>query len=189
MIFYSDEIINSIIDTVELENIVDKIDEFKEDVEMMFTYFTFPVIGLDYIQNLLRFETNKVAFCCMDSVFDIRSCPSCMIYSKQNKKNSDEIVYYIMLICTQKRFKKLGYASMLLDGFVEKVKSENMNSTKKVKIVLSSVDDVVSYYQHYGFDVVDYTLDNYPYLKCFEKYDNTKIYTIMAMDITPASPS
>ena len=59
MIFYSDEIINSIIDTVELENIVDKIDEFKEDVEMMFTYFTFPVIGLDYIQNLLRFETNK----------------------------------------------------------------------------------------------------------------------------------
>lgn len=183
MIFYSDKIIDGIIDNNELDTIVDTIDEFKRNIEMIFSYFAYPKISLDYIQNLLKFESNKAAFYCMDDIFDIRNCPSCMIYSKQNKKNSDVIIYYIMMICTQRRFKNMGYATKLLNGFIERINEESSNNIKKVKIVLSSVDEVVSYYQNYGFEVADYTLENYPYLMYFEKYDDTKIYTIMELNV------
>jgi hypothetical protein len=183
MIFFGKDIINNIIDKSEIEDIATKIDNYKNDVEMIFTYFVYPKIGIDYIQNLLKYETNQTAFYCMDNEFDIRSCPSCMIYSRQNKKNSNEIIYYIMMICTQRRFKSLGYASMLLNGFVERVKKETQNTQKGVKIALSSVDEVVSYYQKYGFDVVDCSFENYPYLMRFERCEPDKIYSVMELKI------
>ena len=183
MIFFSDEIKNKIVDTAPLDEIMDKLAEFSNDVDMIFTYFNYGAIGIDYIQNLLKYVTNKVAFYCMEDNFVIRSCPSCMIYSKQNKKNSDTILYYIMVISTDKEFRGKGYATKLLNGFVEKVKEETKPSTKKVKIVLSSLDEVVSYYQKYGFEAVDCSFENYPYFSCFEKYDEEKLYTIMELDI------
>lgn len=179
MIFFSDDITNEIIDNSEIDNIINELNQFKDDVEMIFTYFNYSDISLDYINNLLNFETNKTAFYCIDNYFDIRNCPCCMIYSKQNIKGGEEIIYYIFVISTQRRFRKLGYATMLLDGFVERIKKETVNSDKKVKIVLSSLDDVVSYYQNYGFEVVDYLFENYPYLKFFEKYDDANIHTVM----------
>lgn len=182
MIFYSDQIEADIIDNNALDVIADKVDEFKEDINMLFTYFTYSVIGLDYTQNLLKYKSNRVAFYCMDDVFDIRNCPTAMIYSKQ--VSGDEIVYYIMIICTQRRFKNLGYATALLNGFVEKIRQD---TEKPVKIVLSALDEVVSYYQKYGFEVVDCTLENYPHLARFEKYDETKIYTIMEMKVSDHS--
>lgn len=171
MIFYSDKIINEIIDNSQLDEIVDKIDAFRRDIEMLFTYFTYPTIGLEYIQNLLQFKSNKVAFYCFDDVFDIRNCPSCMIYAK------DSQFYYIMIICTQKRFRGAGYATMLLDGFIEQIQR------KPVKIVLSSLDNVVSYYQKYGFEVVDCDLSAYPRLAQFEKQDDSKIYSVMELTV------
>jgi predicted GNAT family N-acyltransferase len=183
MIFFGKDIINKIIDTSEIEELYEKVEKFRKDVDMIFTYFAYPKIDIKYILNLLEYETNQTAFYCMDTEFNVRSCPSCMVYSKQNKKNSETIYYYIMMICTQRRFKKLGYASMLLDGFVERIREETKNSTKSVKIVLSSVDEVVSYYQRYGFEAVDYTLESHPYLMKFEKYEPDKIYTVMELKI------
>ena len=182
MIFYSDQIEADIIDNNDLDVIADKVDKFKSDINMLFTYFTYSVIGLDYTQNLLKYKSNRIAFYCMDDVFDIRNCPSAMIYSKQT--GGDEIVYYIMIICTQRRFKNQGYATALLNGFMEKIRQDTADSDKPVKIVLSALDNVVSYYQNYGFEVVDCTLENYPYLARFEKYDETKIYTIMELSIS-----
>jgi hypothetical protein len=181
MIFFGKDIINKIIDTSEIEELYEKVEKFRKDVDMIFTYFAYPKIDIKYILNLLEYETNQTAFYCMDTEFNVRSCPSCMIYSKQNKKNSDTIYYYIMMICTQRRFKKLGYASMLLDGFVEQVRDETKNATKSVKVVLSSVDEVVSYYQRYGFEVVDSTLESHPYLMRFEKCEPDKLYTVMEL--------
>jgi ribosomal protein S18 acetylase RimI-like enzyme len=183
MIFFSENIKNKIVDATPLDEIMDKLAEFSNDVEMIFTYFNYGAIGIDYIQNLLKYETNKTAFYCNEDTFVIRSCPSCMIYSKQNKKNSDTILYYIMVISTDKEFRGQGYATKLLNGFVEKVKEETLTSPKKVKIVLSSLDEVVSYYQKYGFEVVDCSFENYPYFRCFEKFDEEKIYTVMELDI------
>jgi ribosomal protein S18 acetylase RimI-like enzyme len=189
MIFFGKDIINKIIDTSEMEELEEKVEQFNSDVEMIFTYFSYPNIDIKYVQNLLKYKTNQTAFYCMDTEFNIRSCPTCMIYSKQNKKNSDTIYYYIMMICTQQRFKKLGYASMLLDDFVKTVRNETKDETKSVKIVLSSVDEAVSYYQRYGFEAVDYRLESYPYLLKFEKCEPDKLYTVMELQIsTRASP-
>ena len=166
MIFYSEDIIKGL-ETQE------QIDGFKADVEMIFTYFAYPKISLDYIGALLQCKTNSVAFYCMDDVFDIRNCPSCMIYSKRENN------YYILLICTHRRFKSMGYATMLLDGFIESVK--HSNADKKTKIILSSVDAAVSYYQCRGFVAVDDSLENYPELMRFEKFEKDKMYTVMEM--------
>ena len=183
MIFYSDDNKNKIIDESPIEEIIDNLAKFKEDEKMIFTYFNYSIIDIDYINNLLKYKTNKTAFYCTDDTFVIRKCPSCMIYSKQNKKSSDTIMYYIMVISTQKKFRKQGYATALLNGFIQKIKDETKYTEKKVKIVLSSLDEVVSYYQKYGFEVVDCSFDDYPYFKLFELYDDTKIYTIMEINI------
>ena len=183
MIFFSDEIKNKIVDMTPVDEIMDRLEEFKNDNQMIFTYFNYGAIGIDYIENLLKYESNKMAFYCNEDTFVIRSCPSCMIYSRQNKKNSDTIMYYIMVISTDREFRGKGYATKLLNGFVEKVKEETKTSTKKVKIVLSSLDEVVSYYQKYGFEAVDCSFENYPYFKYFEKYDDDKIYTVMELNI------
>lgn len=185
MIFYSDKIEADIIDNNDVSVIADMIDQFKEDIDMLFTYFTFSIIGLDYIKNILKFQSNRVAFYCLEDVFDIRKCTSAMIYSKQTRNTGGCIIYYIMMICTQPEYKKMGFATKLLNGFVEKVRKETENANVPVKIILSSLDDVVSYYQKYGFEVVDCSMENYPYLACFEKYDETKIYTIMEFLIKP----
>ena len=92
MIFFSDEIKNKIVDVTLLDEIIDKLEEFKNDIEMIFTYFNYGAIAIDYIQNLLKYESNKTAFYCTEENFVIRSCPSCMIYSRQNKKNSDTLL-------------------------------------------------------------------------------------------------
>jgi GNAT superfamily N-acetyltransferase len=41
-------------------------------------------------------------------------------------------MYYIMVISTDKEFRGQGYATKLLNGFVEKVKEETKTSPKKV---------------------------------------------------------
>ena len=181
MIFFSDDILNKIIDNSNLDEIIDKVDEFKNNNIMIFTYFNYSIINIDYIENLLNYGNNKVVYYCFDNEFNIRNCPSCMIYSKQYIKESNEIIYYILLISTQKRFRNLGYATLLLNGFIERIKKETDNIGKNVKIVLSALDEVVSYYQKYGFEVVDYNFDDYPYLQNFEIYDETKMYSIMVL--------
>jgi hypothetical protein len=183
MIFFSDDIKNNIVDNAPIDEIMDRLDEFKNDVNMIFTYFNYGTIGIDYLQNLLNHESNKTAFYCNEDTFVIRSCPSCMIYSKQNKKNCDTIMYYLMVITTQQELRGKGYATQLLNGFVERVKEETKSSPKKVKIVLSSLDEVVSYYQKYGFEAVDCSFENYPYLERFEKHEEDKLYTIMELNI------
>jgi len=177
MIFFSENILNKIIDETSLDEITDKVEEFNNDNIMI--YFNYGIINIDYIENLLNYGNNKVAYYCFDNEFNIRNCPSCMIYSKQYDKNTDEIIYYILLISTQKRFRNIGYGTLLLNGFMEHVREETANIDKKVKVVLSALDDVVSYYQKYGFEVVDYNFDSYPYLENFEIYDDTKMYSIL----------
>ena len=172
MIFYSEDIIKGF-ETQE------QIDGFNADVEMIFTYFTYPKISLDYIRIC---KTNHAAFYCINNdKFVIRNCPSCMIYSRGEIADCSYNYYYILLMCTHRRFKNMGYATMLLDGFIESVK--HSNADKKTKFILSSVDEAVSYYQCRGFVAVDYSLENYPELMRFEKFEKDKMYTVMEMII------
>jgi len=87
------------------------------------------------------------------------------------------------MICTYRRFKSMGYATMLLDGFIESVKHSCIINKEGKKIILSSVDAAVSYYQCRGFVAVDDSLENYPELMRFEKFEKDKMYTVMEMTI------
>lgn len=186
MNYYSDDIINDLIDNSNVEDIIDKIEEFKDDAHMLLYYFSFYEISFDYIDALLKDDRNKIAFRCIDnSEFNIRNCPSVMVYRKYVNKQKKEIIYYILMICTKQRFKKLGYASALLDDFIHYVIKEtnHISNDYKVKIALSSLDNVVSYYEHYGFKMKSNNIKDHPILMCYEKYEKDKDYYIMELDI------
>jgi hypothetical protein len=185
MNYYSEDIINDIIDKSDVENILEKIDEFKEDAKYMFYYFSFYQISFDYIDHLLKDEKNKYAFRCIDnSEFNLRNCPSSMIYRRSVNNKKKEINYYVLMICTKQKFKKLGYASALLDDFIKRVKDETQKNTDyKIKIVVSSLDNVVSYYEHYGFKLVSNKITDHPFLLRYEKYEKNKDYYIMELEI------
>jgi hypothetical protein len=68
------------------------------------------------------------------------------------------------------------------------INEETENINKNVNVVLSALDDVVSYYQKYGFEVVDYNFDSYPYLQNFEIYDDTKMYSICSFSKRTKKP-
>lgn len=139
----------------------------EDDLLMIFVYFAYPKINIDYIKSLLECPSNRVAFYCFDDVFDIRNCPSCMIYSKDDRDY--ENIYYIHIICTHRRFRGFGYGTALLNGFVK----------GPGRILLSALDDVVSYYQNCGFEVIDCDLNDYPILAKYEKQEDDKMYSVM----------
>ncbi len=173
MLYYSDDIINNIIDSSTDDELIDNVQQFKNDIDMLFTYFAYPDISLDYVQSLLKHKSNKCAFWQIDNTesFCIRSCASAIIYGIYKNK------CYLMLVCTQAEHKQKGYATKLLRQFIQDMRS------KVSSILLSSVDYAVSYYQHIGFEAVDFDLKNYPYLQHFEAGSESKITTIMEMKL------
>jgi len=185
MNYYSNEIINGIIDTSDLNDIIDNVNEFKSDVHMLFVYFAFHDINLDYIHNLLEDDKNMVAFRCIDnSAFNVRNCPSAMIYRKYVCREYHECTYYILMICTKQSFKKLGYASAMLDDFIAKIRQyKNENPGYTYKIVLSSLDGAVSYYEKYGFNIIYDVLEDHPVLAHFEIPEDDKPSYIMELII------
>jgi ribosomal protein S18 acetylase RimI-like enzyme len=100
----------------------------------------------------------------------------CKCKSKNGTKN--EIRYYILIACTKRKFRGQGYASKLIDGMVERIKKEN--SDKSVcKIILSSVEESVLFYENYGFKWIRESITDHPMLMRFERYEPKKEYFIM----------
>ena len=179
MNFYSEDIINHIIDTEDIENIVDEIETFYENVFMTFCYYSNTIVNPLYIRSLLENKKNKIIFRCIDTYFNIDNCPSLMIYNKHVKRQ--EVVYYIFMICTKPKFKKLGYASNLLTDFIQKLKNKKEEDNKEYKIILSSIESAVTFYESYGFRWTRKSITDYPILMQTEKYDENHEYFIMEM--------
>ena len=152
MNYYSNEIVNHIIDTSDISDLADSIRQFRDDIYMLFIYFAFQKINVDYIHAILNDEKNQVVFRSIDNsgIFDIRNCPSAMVYRKRIDRERKECIYYILMICTKSNFKRLGYASSLLDDFIERIRSQKKEGFS-TKIILNSVENTVSYYERYGF--------------------------------------
>ena len=182
MNFYSEDIINNIIDVEEIENIIPKIEKFREDIVDLFCNYSHHVICPTYIISLLKDDTNKIVFRCIDTEFTIENCPSILIYHTYNDKTKSEIIYYILMICTKNKFKKFGYASNLLDDFIKYIKSKK-TIYKTIKIVLSSVETAVTFYESYGFRWTRESLTEHNTLMRYEKYDENKEYFILEMSI------
>jgi len=183
MNYYSDEIINDMIDSTDISELADNIHTFREEIHMLFIYFTFPKINLDYINCILEDEKNKIVFRSIDNNhFDIRNCPSAMIYTKKIDIHKKECVYYILMICTKSNFKRFGYASSMLDDFIKKIQI-NKKDGFTTKIILNSLENAVSYYEKYGFiDTMD-TLFDHPVLLRYEKPSDDEPMYIMQFSV------
>lgn len=182
MNFYSDIIINNIIDNYQLDNIIDTIEQFGEDCFNAIAKYSYNNIHHKYIYNVLGNTKNIVAFHCIDTEFDLNNCPSMLVYRKH--KCNNEIRYYILIACTQRKFRNQGYASKLLDGLKERIKNENMETNQtNIKIILSSVEESVLFYEAYGFKWTREHINKHTTLTLFERYDPTKEYFIMELSV------
>lgn len=180
MNFYSDNIINDIIDHSPLENMMDELNVFKTKIRSLLHRFSGTDIHYKYIDSLLGDEKNKIVFYCIDLEFNIENCPVIMIYRKK-KIHEIEIRYYVLMLCTKKNFRNQGYASKLLSAFIEKMNKETPEIKKK--IILSSVESAVLFYESYGFKWTRDTLFDHQILMETEKKEDDKEYFIMELEI------
>jgi ribosomal protein S18 acetylase RimI-like enzyme len=179
MNFYSEDIIYGFIDDPGFENIIDL---FYQNIYRLFCKYSEYVISSDYILFLLKDHKNKIAFRCIDTYFNIENCPSILIYHMFCNEKTNEIVYYVLMICTKNKFKKYGYASMLLDDFIQHIKDKHGDdTTKNIKIILSSVESAVTFYETYGFRWTRESLLEHPTLTHYEKYEEGKEYFILEL--------
>lgn len=175
MNFYSDVIMNDIMDNYPLEKVIDSIEQFGEECFNAIAKYSYNSIHSKYIYNVLGNTKNVVAFHCIDNEFNLNNCPSMLVYRKCRTEN--EIRYYILIACTKRKFRNQGYASKLLDGLIERIKSENSENT--IKIILSSVEESVIFYESYGFKWTRESITDHTILMRFERYEPNKEYFIM----------
>jgi ribosomal protein S18 acetylase RimI-like enzyme len=154
---------------------------FNIEVLRVLNSFKLSGLSLDYINNLLN-NNNKLLFGCFDNKFDINNCPVILIYNKTINKTTNQINYYIFLLCTKFKFRNLGYASLLLNGFVEFIKNTKMNDSE-CKIIVSSVEEAVIFYEKYGFKWTRENLNCHKQLIMNEKYIKEKEYFILELKI------
>jgi ribosomal protein S18 acetylase RimI-like enzyme len=182
MNFYSKLIINDIIDNKPLENIIENIEEFIENSYNKITKYSNDSISHKYIYTILSNTNNNIVYYCMDNEFAIDNCPSIAIYSKCKSCHAYEIRYYILALVTRRKFRGQGYASKLLDNFIIRIKDENKNNNEiTIKIILSSLEESVLFYESYGFKWTREELVDHNVLMNYEKYDNNKEYFIMEL--------
>jgi len=187
MNFYSDVIMNDIIDNEPLETVLDSVETFGEECFNAIARYSYHNIHSKYIFNVLGNTKNVIAFYCIDNdnKFSLKNCPSMLVYRKC-KYNEKEIRYYVLIACTKRKFRNQGYASKLLDGFVERIKKENdtdLGNGINIKIILSSVEESVLFYEAYGFKWTRESITDHPMLMRFERYEPKKEYFIMEFHI------
>jgi ribosomal protein S18 acetylase RimI-like enzyme len=115
----------------------------------------------------------------MDSIFDIENCPSMLIYRRFRFEN--ETRYYILFTCTKRAFRGQGYGSILLDNLQKRIREENSATDHVNKIILSSVENAVLFYEAYGFRWTRESITDHPILMGYESYEEKKDYFIMEL--------
>jgi len=99
----------------------------------------------NYIYELFATEHEIILFSIDNTFIEIENCPCGLIYKVEETENETNI--YIMFIATQYRFRKVGYASIFMNEFIDFMKQ----TYKNVFIILDSVETAVSFYEHIGF--------------------------------------
>ena len=182
MNFYSDKLINNIIDNSPIETIIEEIETFKKQYEYLIIKFSNYDIHHRYTLHILNNTKNIIiAFYCLDLEFEIMNCPSILIYQKN--KQDDEIHYYILFTCTKQQFRGQGYGTKLFDGFLDRIREENKNTKKKVKVILSSLETSVLFYESYGFKWTRKCIKEYPKFLEYESYEKNKENFMMELEV------
>jgi hypothetical protein len=180
MIFEKDEICDDIIKKNILQKDIDiNIHTFVKNIVKYFQRCS-REINIIYIQSLIRDIKNNIAFYCIDTDFDINNCPSSIIYQKKNTKMKDEITYYILLIFTVTKYRNMGYATIMLDKFIEYILKKH-TSNQKIKFILSSTENAFTFYLYSGFELTQELLSDHKILTKYERNDKNKEYYIFEL--------
>ena len=128
--------------------------DFYKQIDYCMLYSMFcnmaSTINPDYIYDMLYDEDNHVVLYGIDNhIVDLNNCPCALIYNIQKEGNVLEV--YIMLISTSYKFRKYGYASLLIKEFIEFIREKYRSKYENIHILLDSVEEVVSFYEHIGF--------------------------------------
>lgn len=138
-----------------------------EQISKIFPLY-FNNINPKYINNIIVGDKNKIVFYCMGDKFSLSNITSILIYHKT--KSSNTIKYYILLLGTHNRFRKYGYGKILLNEFIQWIKSHD-NSKIEKKLVLKSLESSMGFYISNGF-----IQSNLKHNKLFYKYEtNTEL--------------
>jgi GNAT superfamily N-acetyltransferase len=191
---------NDIIDTAPLETLIEDLEDFKAHTKYLCKKYAMAFVCFHYIDAVIADERVNTVFRCLDQDrFDIMNCPSIMSYRKIAKPSCDE--YYILLICTSRKYKGQGYASQLLNDFIDRIRGsdkakceiptsvdqnfvvQSTDAKRSKKIILSSVETAVTFYEEYGFRWTKKPLSDYPVLMRYEKWDKEKEYFMMELDV------
>lgn len=172
---------NEIIDTSPLDELEQRLRQFKLDTKLVLLYLSKNVINREYINTLTLHANVRYVFRSMDTDFYISNCPSIMAYSRVT--TPETTTYYILLICTKHQYKCLGYASSLLHDFIQHVKTRSISQSKPTKIVLSSLDTAVTYYEKCGFVWTRQEISDHPELLRYEIHEPGKEYFIMELAV------
>jgi ribosomal protein S18 acetylase RimI-like enzyme len=173
---------NEIIDKGDVEDMLGEIDRLQMSTQYLLQLYSLHDLNNGYVKYLLEDERTKIAFYCMDFEFSVFNCPTMMVYRRSVDKVKNEVRYYILLICTKYKYRNQGYASKLLDGMIERVKKENRGKGyDKAKIVLSSTQEAVLFYEAYGFRWTRESLADHKVLMMYEKYDEKTEYFILEL--------
>lgn len=138
-----------------------------EQISKIFPFY-FSGINVEYIKNILLNEKTRIVLSCIDEKFSIKNITSILIYHKT--KSNDFNKYYVLILGTHERFRKYGYGKVILDEFVNWIKSNDKSNNKK-KILLKSLDTSLKFYLDYGFECVQ---DELAINKLFFKYEPRK---------------
>jgi GNAT superfamily N-acetyltransferase len=170
------------VDHYPLEKVAEEIEKYQNNVEYVVHKHSFRYFQYKYVNSLLLDERVKMAFYCFDSHFDVFNSPTMLMYRKYLDKVDNELNYYILLICTIHQLRGQGYGTKLMDEFVKRVKEENKDKEfNKVKIILSSLEEAVLFYENYGFRWTRESLTDHPFLMGYEKYEEKKEYFILEL--------
>ena len=124
-------------------------------------------INEKFVDIILNDNKNKIIIHNIDSKFNLWNITAFIIYHKVISKKI--IKYYILLIGVNPDLRNLGYGKIILDEFVNWIKINEINNiTKKIKIILNSIDSSIDFYKIYGF--IKTEEKNYKH-KLFFKYE------------------
>ena len=179
MNFYSDYIINEMIDNEPLDKLLDSIDTFNMQCKYILTKYSITTIHHKYTDALLNDPKVIIAFYSFDQEFCIFNCPSVLVYRKI--KYTNEIRYYVLFACTKRSFRGQGYASKLLDELTNRIKNENKANPCIRKIILSSIENAVLFYESSGFRWTRESILEHSVLLQYESYEKDKEYFILEL--------
>ncbi len=110
-------------------------------------YLYFSDISENYINNIIFNDKTHIILSSIDGDFSIDNIMSILVYHKT--KSLGSVKYYVLLLGTHKKFRKLGYGKVILNEFIDTIKSNDKQTNKK--ILLKSLESSMEFYLSFGF--------------------------------------